>query len=94
MFLPKEKHKALLGTALFISLIPLVLTIWVMLQFDYSASGYQFVLNMPWYEAIHSSLHLGVDGISMPLILLTTFITVLVVIAAAVLGPDNPALEA
>lgn len=82
MFLPKEERKTLLGTALFISLIPLVLTIQTMLQFDYSASGYQFVLNIPWYEAIRSSLHLGVDGISLPMVFLTVLLTPLAILAS------------
>src|SRR6202171_3900727 len=42
----------------------------------------QFVERAPWIPAIHSNFHIGVDGISMPLILLTTFTTVLIVIAS------------
>jgi NADH-quinone oxidoreductase subunit M len=42
----------------------------------------QFVERGPWIPAIHSNFHIGVDGISMPLILLTTFTTVLIVIAS------------
>ena len=41
----------------------------------------QFVELVPWIEAFNINYHLGVDGISMPLILLTTFTTVLVVLA-------------
>jgi NADH-quinone oxidoreductase subunit M len=41
----------------------------------------QFVERLPWIPAFHIEYHLGVDGISMPLILLTTFTTVLVVLA-------------
>ena len=41
----------------------------------------QFVERTPWIPAIHSDFHIGVDGISMPLILLTTFTTLLIVIA-------------
>jgi NADH-quinone oxidoreductase subunit M len=41
----------------------------------------QFVERTPWIAAIHSDFHIGVDGISMPLILLTTFTTLLIVIA-------------
>ena len=42
----------------------------------------QFAETGPWIPAIHSNFHIGVDGISMPLILLTTFTTVLIVIAS------------
>ena len=42
----------------------------------------QFVERTPWIPSIHADFHIGVDGISMPLILLTTFTTVLIVIAS------------
>ena len=42
----------------------------------------QFAETGPWIPAIHSNFHIGIDGISMPLILLTTFTTVLIVIAS------------
>ena len=41
----------------------------------------QFVERAAWIPAFHIHYHLGVDGISMPLILLTTLMTVLVVLA-------------
>ena len=41
----------------------------------------QFVEQTPWIPSIHADYNIGVDGISMPLILLTTFTTVLIVIA-------------
>jgi NADH-quinone oxidoreductase subunit M len=42
----------------------------------------QFVEKSVWISAFNIHYHLGVDGISMPLILLTTFITILVVLSA------------
>ena len=50
-------------------------------DFDATTAAMQFVEREPWIGAINAWYHLGVDGISMPLILLTTFITPLVVIA-------------
>jgi NADH-quinone oxidoreductase subunit M len=41
----------------------------------------QFQENIPWIDAFSANYHLGVDGISMPLIILTTFTTILVVLA-------------
>ncbi|HEY0663729.1 MAG TPA: NADH-quinone oxidoreductase subunit M, partial [Thiobacillaceae bacterium] len=49
--------------------------------FDVSAHGMQFVENVPWIPQFNVNYHLGVDGISMPLVLLNSFVTVLVVIA-------------
>jgi NADH-quinone oxidoreductase subunit M len=49
--------------------------------FDPSTSAMQFVEEHAWFERFNVNYHLGVDGISMPLILLNCFITPLVVIA-------------
>jgi NADH-quinone oxidoreductase subunit M len=49
--------------------------------FDSSTSAMQFVEEHTWFERFNVNYHLGVDGISMPLILLNCFITPFVVIA-------------
>ena len=49
--------------------------------FVLGTSEMQFVELLPWIPAFNINYHLGVDGISMPLVLLNSFITVLVVIA-------------
>ncbi|MCQ3954327.1 MAG: hypothetical protein DPW15_13820 [Chloroflexi bacterium] len=46
------------------SLIPFALTLVLWNRFDPNAAGFQFEERYVWYEAIRSSLHLGVDGIS------------------------------
>jgi NADH:ubiquinone oxidoreductase subunit 4 (subunit M) len=56
-----------------------------------STFDYQFQEHLPWIPAFHATYSLGVDGISMPLILLTTFITIPVVIAAWTVIEQRPA---
>mgnify|MGYP000560229778 CR=1 FL=1 len=68
-------------TALAVSLLTLLLSLGLYTGFDGTTAAMQFVERVPWIEAIGASYYLGVDGISVPLILLTTFITPLVVIA-------------
>jgi NADH-quinone oxidoreductase subunit M len=68
--------------ALATSLAALALSIPLYQGFDPSTSDFQFVEQLPWIPAFNATYHLGVDGISLPLILLTTFITVPIVIAA------------
>jgi NADH-quinone oxidoreductase subunit M len=63
------------------SLITLIASIPLFTGFDGSTAAMQFTERMPWIRSFNADYHLGVDGISMPLILLTTFLTVLVVIA-------------
>ncbi len=67
--------------ALAIALLTFLLSIPLYTGFDASTSAMQFVEKHPWISSFNIHYHLGVDGISMPLILLTTFTTVLVVIA-------------
>ena len=67
--------------ALGISLATLVLSLVLVAGFDSGTSHMQFVEMRPWIESFDIYYQLGVDGIALPLILLTTFITVLVVIA-------------
>ncbi len=50
-------------------------------SFNIGTASMQFVEKVPWIAAYHVNYYLGVDGISMPLILLTTFTTILVVLA-------------
>jgi len=68
--------------ALLISLATFVLSIPLFTDFDGSTAAMQFVERQPWIGALNAYYYLGVDGIAMPLILLTTLITVLVVISA------------
>ncbi len=43
-------------------------------RFDYSEPGYQLVTNVPWIKSLGVNFLFGVDGVSMPLLLLTTFV--------------------
>ena len=67
-----------LGTAL----LTLVLSIPLLTGFDFTTAGMQFVEQRAWIPAYDIRYHLGVDGISVPLIALTTLTTVLVLIGA------------
>ena len=68
--------------ALATSLAALAFSVPLYQGFDTSTASFQFVEQLPWIPAFNATYHLGVDGISLPLILLTTFITVPILIAA------------
>lgn len=68
-------------TALAFSIITLLISLSLWNGFDRSTHLMQFVELIPWIEPFNINYHLGVDGISMPFIVLTSFITVIVVIA-------------
>src|ERR1700752_2563374 len=63
--------------------------LWV--HFDSSTALMQFTEEREWIPAFNSLYSLGVDGIAMPLILLTTFITPLVVISSWTVIKKKPA---
>jgi len=67
--------------ALFFSTVVFAVSVPLWTGFDAGTASMQFVENVSWISTFNAHYHLGVDGISMPLILLTTFMTVLVVIA-------------
>lgn len=67
--------------ALVASIATFVLSIPLWTNFSLGTADMQFQELYPWIPGFKINYHLGVDGFSMPLILLTTFITVLVVIA-------------
>ena len=68
--------------ALITSLVTFALTLPLLAQFDGSTAAFQFVEKLPWIPAFKSYYHLGVDGIALPLVALTAFITIPVIIAA------------
>ena len=67
--------------ALTVAILSFLATIPLFALFDASTAAMQFQESVPWIPALSVNYHLGVDGFSMPLILLTAFMTVLVVIA-------------
>ncbi len=67
--------------SLAVSLATLAASVPLYTGFKLGTAAMQFVEHSGWIASIHSDYHIGVDGISMPLILLTTFTTVLIVIA-------------
>src|SRR5215470_9113792 len=77
--------------ALIGSLLTLVLSLPLMVHFDGSTHAFQFIEKLPWIPAFQAYYHLGVDGIALPLVLLTAFITVPVIIAGWTVIEQRPA---
>jgi len=82
MLLPGEQEKLVRWTAFVLSFIPLLLTILLWVSFDPNMAGFQFEQRVLWYSALNSSFHVGVDGISLTMVLLTTLLTPLAILAS------------
>ncbi len=67
--------------ALVVSVVTFILSLGLYTGFDTSTSDMQFVEKYEWISVFNIFYHMGVDGISMPLIILTTFTTILVILA-------------
>ena len=78
-------------TALAASVATFALSVPLWTGFDTNTPAMQFVERLPWIGTVNAWYHLGVDGIAMPLVLLTTFITPLVVVAAWTVIEKKPA---
>ncbi len=68
--------------ALIFSIATFVLSLGLYTGFDNSTAAMQFEERFEWIGSFNIYYHLGVDGLSMPLIILTTFTTILVIISA------------
>jgi len=68
--------------ALFSSLIVFLLSLYLLYLFDPLSTEYQFQTQINWITQFNIQYFIGIDGISLPLILLTTFITPLVIITS------------
>jgi NADH-quinone oxidoreductase subunit M len=67
--------------ALAVALATLLLCLPLWHGFDSSTAAFQYLERFPWIGQLHAEYYLGIDGISLPLIVLTAFMTVPVVIA-------------
>ena len=88
MVMPRN-DRALKWTALVISILAFVLSLHLPVNWASGAPGFQFVVDTQWIASPNIHYHLGVDGISVWLVLLTTFLTPFCVIISwnSVHGP-------
>lgn len=84
MFLPAENKVLVRRVALGISLIPLLLTLilWAGFGDAPEVEGFRFQEQVEWYAAINSTYHVGVDGLSLSMVLLTTLLAPLAILAS------------
>jgi NADH-quinone oxidoreductase subunit M len=80
-FLPR-RGKAIQWTALIVSLITFLASLHLPAHFHYGQSGFQFEQNSPWVSSPNIRYHLGVDGLSMWLVVLTGFLAPIGVLAS------------
>jgi len=81
LFIPKAQERIVKSVALAFALASFGTSVALLILFEFGhAEAFQFGTDLSWIPAIGSNYHIGIDGISLPLLVLSTFITVLSVI--------------
>ncbi len=80
--LPARNVKLIRWIALLASLVTFAFSLVLWFQYDPTLEGFQFQTKVDWYQVINSSFHLGIDGISLTMVLLTTILTPLAVLTS------------
>ena len=73
-FIPKENTLIIKQTGLNISLLTFILSLYLWINFDNSTANFQFVTKIDWIPYSNLSFSLGIDGISLFFVILTTFL--------------------
>jgi len=82
LLLPRRQESATKLVALVTTLVTFAISLPVYFRFDPGSADYQFVEQRAWIPSFGISYHLGVDGISVLLLLLTTFLMPLVLLSS------------
>jgi NADH-quinone oxidoreductase subunit M len=91
LMMGSQRIAAVRWVALVASLVTFVLSLPLITGFDSTTANFQFPENLPWIPAFNANYALGIDGIALPLIILTTLITIPVIAAAWTVIETRPA---
>lgn len=74
LLLPHDNQRAVRWVALASAVFALALTLWLYVTYDQSAGGLQFTEHYPWVPSLGISYYVAVDGINLPMLLLTSIV--------------------
>lgn len=72
---PADRKTEIKATALAATAVSFLLSLWLFFAYDQAAAGYQFVEKVVWLPALNISYHVGVDGLNLPMVLLTGIVS-------------------
>lgn len=81
-FVPREDESAVRGATLATALVTFIVSLPLFFLFDAQQGGFQFERQVEWLGVFGASFHLGVDGLSLLLVVLTTFLMPIAVLAS------------
>lgn len=80
--MPDDAKTTIKRLALFLSLVPLVFILYMWFNYDRVDAGIQYEVILQWLPMLNSSFHVGIDGISLAMLLLTGLLTPLSILAS------------
>jgi NADH-quinone oxidoreductase subunit M len=92
LLLSKRRPELVKLTAMLSSVFTAALSVWLLASFETGEAGFQFVSKHPWIEPWGISWHLGVDGISLFLVVLTGLLFPLVILGVDPHHDEKPYL--
>ena len=82
LFINGEKQERIKRVALAVAIIDFIISMPLFILFKTDTSEFQFVQNVPWIKEFGISYHVGIDGISLFLFLLTSFLSLICILAS------------
>ena len=82
LFLKAEKENIIRYLGLIISLVVFIVSLVIYFSFDSTNPDFQFIHKFKWIDNLNIHYHVGIDGMSLLLVLLTTFLTPLTLISS------------
>ncbi len=82
LFFGNKKENLIRYFGLFVSIVTFLISLVIYFSFDLNNPSFQFIHRFEWIENLHISYNVGVDGLSLLLVLLTTFLTPLTLISS------------
>jgi NADH-quinone oxidoreductase subunit M len=89
MLIPREEEAIHRGLGFGTALITFLVSLFILGDFDAAQAGFQLQVDKVWIEPLGIHFHLGVDGISLWLVLLTTFLMPLTLLSPQAIGIRN-----
>jgi NADH-quinone oxidoreductase subunit M len=80
--MPRDKEREIRAVALIAAGLSFLISFFLFFQFDRATPAMQFVEHLEWIPSMGVTYYLGVDGLSFPLVLLTTFMTLVALVGS------------
>ncbi len=80
LLIPKTNERLMKQVALAASVLTFLVSLWLLGPFEIGKSGMQLEERYLWIPGIGINYHLGIDGLSLPLVILTTLLTALSIV--------------